>query len=347
MENVPRWSRQRARRLLRWAGKSRDVDLFRRAQVVALAVRGKRRAAIREAVGVAASTVSRVLKRFVEGGRDGLLDGRRDNGPPPIPTSYVLTVQSLLQQSPWDYGHPRPTWTREVLILVCEEQTGLRVSLSSMSRILRRIGARRGRPKPTVQCPLSERQRRRRLKKIRTLLDELPDDEVAVYEDEVDIHLNPKVGLDWMLSGEQKRLVTPGKNEKAYIAGTLDACDGTVLWVGDGVKNSSLFIAMMRRLDEHYRDARCIHVILDNYGIHKSRETIAALRELPRIQLHFLPPYCPDENLIERMWCDLHANVTRNHQHRDIVDLCFAVSVWLDAVSPWPPGRCPELRQAA
>ncbi len=125
-----------------------------------------------------------------------------------------------------------------------------------MSRILRRIGARRGRPKPTVQCPLSERQRRRRLKKIRTLLDELPDDEVAVYKDEVDIHLNPKVGLDWMLSGEQKRLVTPGKNEKAYIAGTLDARDGTVLWVGDGVKNSSLFIAMMRRLDEHYRDAR-------------------------------------------------------------------------------------------
>ena len=29
-----------------------------------------------------------------------------------------------------------------------------------------------------------------------------------------------------------------------------------------------------------------------------------------RIKLHFLPPYCPDHNKIERTW---HANVTRNH----------------------------------
>ena len=29
--------------------------------------------------------------------------------------------------------------------------------------------------------------------------------------------------------------------------------------------------------------------------------------------LHFLPPYCPDHNRIERLWKDLHDNVTRNH----------------------------------
>jgi len=26
-----------------------------------------------------------------------------------------------------------------------------------------------------------------------------------------------------------------------------------------------------------------------------------------------LPPYCPNDNRIERLWQDLHANVTRNH----------------------------------
>jgi transposase len=26
------------------------------------------------------------------------------------------------------------------------------------------------------------------------------------------------------------------------------------------------------------------------------------------------PPYCPDANRIERVWQDLHANVTRNHR---------------------------------
>jgi len=42
---------------------------------------------------------------------------------------------------------------------------------------------------------------------------------VAVYEDEVDIHLNPKIGLDWMGLGQQKEVVTPGKNVKRYLAG--------------------------------------------------------------------------------------------------------------------------------
>ena len=33
-----------------------------------------------------------------------------------------------------------------------------------------------------------------------------------------------------------------------------------------------------------------------------------------RIRLHFLPPYCPDENRIELLWLQLHSNVARNHR---------------------------------
>src|SRR5688572_4690975 len=33
-----------------------------------------------------------------------------------------------------------------------------------------------------------------------------------------------------------------------------------------------------------------------------------------RVALHFLPPYCPTVNRIERLWLDLHAVVTRNHR---------------------------------
>lgn len=31
------------------------------------------------------------------------------------------------------------------------------------------------------------------------MIDDLPDDQVVTYEDEVDIHLNRKIGPDWML----------------------------------------------------------------------------------------------------------------------------------------------------
>ena len=64
-----------------------------------------------------------------------------------------------------------------------------------------------------MEGTLGERQQRRRLAAIRKLIADLPRDEVAVYEDEVDIHLNPKIGLDWMNEGTQKTVMTPGKNE--------------------------------------------------------------------------------------------------------------------------------------
>jgi hypothetical protein len=70
----------------------------------------------------------------------------------------------------------------------------------------------------------------RRLHQIRHLLATLPADAVAVYEDEVDIHLNPKIGLDWMGFGQQKEAQTPGQNEKRYLAGAKDVRTGTIHW---------------------------------------------------------------------------------------------------------------------
>lgn len=35
----------------------------------------------------------------------------------------------------------------------------------------------------------------------------------------LDIHLNPKSGVDWQVREKQKRVVTPGQNEKYYLAG--------------------------------------------------------------------------------------------------------------------------------
>jgi transposase len=53
--------------------------------------------------------------------------------------------------------------------------------------------------------------------------------------------------------------------------------------------------------------------------VHLTRDTLVALRG--RIVLHFLPPYCPDANRIERVWQDFHANVTRNHRCKTIEHL--------------------------
>jgi transposase len=283
-----------------------------------------------EVLGVHNTTVYRVARRFRVDGEWSLWDAREDNGQTKLDEHFLNVVYWAVRATPQQYGWRRPTWTRELLVETLVRETGIRVHVTTMSRALALVKARRGRPRPTVDCPWGKAAKTRRLNRIRHLLATLPRGHVAVYEDEVDIHLNPKIGLDWMVRGYQKEVVTPGKNVKRYLAGALDARSGQLLWVEGERKTSALFIALLNHLIQTYPRAPVIHVILDNYRIHDSKIVHAALAGFGnRIQLHFLPPYCPNDNKIERIWQDLHANVTRNHTCPDMVTLMRQVRYYL------------------
>ncbi len=310
-------------RLRRLRRETRDKGLAVRCQIVLLVGKGRRRADVAESVGCSVSWVNRVAARFRDHGAAGLYDRREDNGAVKLDEWFLSTLYDLVDQSPRDHGFPRPTWTRELLTRAMFNRTGVGVHPATMGRALQAIGARLGRPRPTVGCPWPDRRRNRRLAEIRGVLAALPGGHVAVYLDEVDVHLNPKLGPDWMNRGTQKEVPTPGNNAKRYLCGALDARTGVLTWVRGERKNSLLFVAMPRKLaDEAYPEAEVIHVVLDNFGIHTSKITQAAVAELGgRVVLHFLPPYCPQHNRIERVWLDLHANVTRNHRCADMDEL--------------------------
>ena len=141
-----------------------------RCQIVLLAAKGRTRAAIAEGVGCSVSRVSRVLKRFHLHGMAGLIDRREDNGNAKLTEDFLNLLYQLVDQSPQDYGYRRPTWTRELLILVMEDLVGINVHVGTMSRALAQIGARRGKPKPIVLCPWKKQKRQRRLAEIRHLV---------------------------------------------------------------------------------------------------------------------------------------------------------------------------------
>jgi transposase len=264
---------------------------------------------------VACSTVVKAANRFAVDGVEGLYDRRRGNGVAKTDDAFRRRVAQLLRRTPEDFGWSRPSWTRELLCLQMQREGRAAVAVCTMGRVLAYIGARLGMPKPIVLCPWPRDARQRVLGEIRDLEARASADEPVLYSDEVDINLNPKVGRDWMLRGFQRRVVTPGKNRKFYIAGALDVRTGRLYTTGGDRKNAELFCQLLWLLASRYRRARRVHLIVDNYGIHSARltkSTLAALRD--RIVLHFLPPYCPDANRIERVWQDLHANVTRNHR---------------------------------
>jgi transposase len=168
------------------------------------------------------------------------------------------------------------------------------------------------------------------------------------YLDEADVDLNPRIGFAYMKKGHQPLVITPGKNRKQYLAGALNARTGSLVYTVGERKNSSLFISLLERLQSTYRRAESLHLVLDNYIIHKSRQTLSWMGKFgSRIILHFLPPYSPESNVIERLWKQMHDHVTRNHRHTTMESLMQAVFQFLRVVQPFPGTKVSTLTMAA
>jgi putative transposase len=242
----------RRRRWRHTMRRTKDADLRRRYQIVWLWTEGFTKRDIAAMLCCHRNTVAKVLKTFPAKGELGLVDGRVGNGPLKVTPAFVVRVEQLVAGSP-DPQWNHTTWTEELLTLVMAEQTGIAVSVSTLCRVLKRLKARKGRPRPVVRCPWPAWKRQRRLRELRKLIETLPPDEIALFEDEVDIHLNPKLGPDWMLPGTQKQVVTPGQNQKRYIAGATLGWGKDLLWVSGPSKRSALFIQLVEKLCQQFQ----------------------------------------------------------------------------------------------
>lgn len=343
---IPKLPRGARRRLARRYRRESSGVVKTRVLIVSRLADGESSVEIERSRLCVRSTVSYVAGRFRRFGELGLEDDRRFNGTSKRRDDVVERLTELIRGTPQSFGWMRTTWTRELLARQLRRDKSVSVSATTVGRWLRRLRARWGRPKLFVACPWSRSRRGRRLAQIRKLLRTLPSNEVALYEDEVDIHLNPRSGPDWMPRGIQKWVCTPGKNVKRFVAGALNRATGRLVWVTGRNKRSTLFIALIKSLVRKYRRYRRIHLIVDNYSIHSSRKTREALAECGgKIELHFLPPFSPDENPIEGVWRLLHAGVTRNHQCDGIADLMREIHKFLRRVQPYP-GAQPSLGRA-
>lgn len=280
---------------------------------------------IATALHCAPATAVRIAQRFLAEGEPGLEDRRRDNGQPKVDADLEQALAELVSRSPQDDGWPRPTWTRAMLAHSLAAHTGVEVSVTTIARTLRRLGARWGMARPTVACPWGERRKRLRLRAIARAVGRYRPGEAVYYEDEVDIHLNPRIGRDWMLRGQQKLVMTPGQNQKRYLAGALSRDGRTLVVVESERKNSDLFLRLLDALAARHPANHVIHIVLDNYKIHSAQRVVRYLENAKRFVLDFLPPYSPDANRIERLWREVHANVTRNHRCKTMPELWRAL----------------------
>jgi putative transposase len=317
-----------------------------RCRIILLLDGGEPIGELHKIVGCVRSTVYTTVYRFEDEGVAGLRDKRLEPQAPKATPAVREQLLAYVDKTPQDYGWQRSTWTLELFAKQLKQDTGVAISPSHIRVVLRQEKCRRGRPRPALRIPV--RGRRAILDEIDALVQWANPDEEVFYVDEADVDLNPRIGLTYIKQGAQPLVLTPGTNVKYYIAGALNSRTGRVLYSHGPRKASGLFIDLLGVLQGAYRRARRIHLVLDNYIIHKSRVTRAALERFDgRIQLHFLPPYSPEHNPIERLWKQLHDNVTRNHRHPDMPSLWKNVTRFMHDVQPFPGTNVSTQRKAA
>jgi transposase len=294
-------------------------------------------------------TIGRWRRRFLEGGVDALSEERRGRRSSFAAWIAGMVVSWVTTKVPRDFGFLRSRWTCEALAVLTLEITAVPVSRETVRRWLHREKLVWRRPRPVLGP--KDPQRAAILRTLRELLKNLPPDEIAVFQDEVDVNTNPKIGSMWMPCGRQAEVETPGTNEKRHLAGSLNWRTGDLILTegaqGQG-RNAALFLAHLEDLRTRLRCYRKIHVICDNAVFHDCwavREYLA--KHGQRIVLHFLPKYSPDLNPIERIWWHLHEEITRNHRCKTMEELLDQVFEWLEHRRPFEVERDAYLQSKA
>ena len=249
--------------------------------------------------------------------------------------SLKRSVHALLKTAPRALGWCRTRWSCATLAVELQVRRGIEVSAETMRHWLHELDWEWKRAKLTAKD--NDPERVEKLARIRLAFEQLRAGMALFFADELDIHLLPKVGYQWMPKGEQVKVLTPGTNEKRYLAGALDITTGMITHCVWYRKQTGLFVELLDTLDRTHPAPLFtqLTVVVDNAKLHKAKKVQQWLAAHPRFAVLYLPTYCPDANPIERAFGDVHDKCTRNHTRKRIWHLIGDVKQHLRVNGPW------------
>jgi transposase len=127
-------------------------------------------------------------------------------------------------------------------------------------------------------------------------------DETILFMDAVHPTQATKISHGWIRTGQDKSIETTGSRTRINLLGAvaLDDIAGAIVNEYEFV-NSETIVQFFGQLREKYPRNHKLHLILDGAGYHIAnivKNTAISLN----IELHYLPPYSPNLNPIERLW---------------------------------------------
>jgi len=286
------------------------------------------------------STVYRVVAAYRAGqweefAREDATEQSTSRRPPCLSPTLRRSMLGILHRAPRLCGWCRTRWSCATVALELFVRCRVTISGETVRRWLHALGWEWKRAK--LRAKDDDPERVEKLARIRVAFEQLRAGVALFFADELDIHLLPKVGYQWMPKGEQVEVLTPGTNEKRYLAGALEITTGKITQCGWYRKQTGLFLDLLDTLDRTHPAPLFLQltVVVDNAKLHKAKKVQQWLAAHPRFELLYLPTYCPDANPIERAFGDVHDKCTRNHTRKRMWHLVQDVKQHLRVNGPW------------
>jgi transposase/transposase-like protein len=298
-------------------------QLAMRARIVLACADGLDNKTAAEKLGIAAATVGRWRRRFVSGRLDGLLDEPRPGVPRTVTDEMVenVVVQTL-ETTPRGATH----WSTR--------QMAKRVGLSraTINRIWRAFGLQ---PHRAETFKLSKDP----------LLIEKVRDIVGLYLNPPDralvLSVDEKSQIQALDRTQPLLPMRPGQVERrthdyerhgtTSLFAALDVQTGKVIGKCQRRHRSVEFRRFLDTIEANVPTDLDVHLIVDNYGTHKSPIIRSWLAKRPRFHIHFTPTYASWLNQVERWFALLTERQIKRGAHRSVRALEAAIQEFLDA----------------
>lgn len=298
-------------------------DLRRKA--VKAVLNGKTQIEAAKIFGVKRQTVGRWLKKYREGGTKALkakLQGRPKKGGSLLPWQAAQIAKTVIDRYPEQLKLPFYLWTREAVAGLIEKRFGIRLSIWTVGRYLKRWGF-------TPQKPLRRAFEQDRKAVNHWLKDKYPTIRKQARREKADIYWGDEMGLrsdhatgrSYGRCGETPVIPGTGQRFGCNMISAITNRGQLNFMVFKDRFQADVFIEFQGRLLRQSK--RKVFLIVDGHPVHRSAKVREWLKNNHRhIRLFFIPGYSPELNPDEMLNQDVKSNAVgrkRAHNQKELV----------------------------
>lgn len=202
---------------------------------------------------------------------------------------------------------------------------------SGMTKWLKANGFRYKKPHGVPAKADAQKQAEFR-KKYDELKASMGEKDVLYFADSVHPQHQTQLAYGWIAKGKRKAMKMTACQKRIHLIGGINLSGHKIEYRQVNKVNGDSIIEFLNQLIEANKEASTIHLIWDNAGYHRS-EQVGEFVKGTKIKLHFLPPYSPNLNPIERLWKVMHEQVTYNRYYEKFADFTEGILHFFNNIS--------------